>query len=459
MFIGREKELKILNEQINKKSSSTLIYGKRKIGKTTLIKEACKATNKTFVYYECIKSTLDINVKLLINELKKSNIISNSITFNDNPLINLFKYLNELNKEIIIVIDEYPYLKQFENDKYIDSIFQNIIDNYLLNINLIISGSHIGMMKDLLTEKNALFGRFNSVIELNELDYYSSSLFYSDLSAYDKVAFYSVFGGSPYINEEINPKLSLKQNIINLILNQNNKVFIYLDSLLLTDYANKENIDRILSFLKNGKNKYSEIESVVDPNKTGNLSKRLKPLLDMKIIEKMYPINKKNDAKKVYYSINDNILRFYYTYIYENKSSFARYDAELFYDNFISDSINIFIALHFEKIIIDYFWKLVNKGVLKNVIDIGPYYYDDKVNKKNGEFDVCIKYKNNKYDVIEVKYLKNKLDVNTVNKELEQIKNISELEIDKIGFVSINGFNNDINNLDIKIDGNDIYNV
>ena len=108
------------------------------------------------------------------------------------------------------MIDEYSYLKSKENNTMVDSIFQNIIDNYTSDIHLIVSGSHIGMMKEMLEEGNALYGRFDEVICLKELDYIEASQFYPDKSIYDKVAFYSVFGGSPFILSKLNASLSLK---------------------------------------------------------------------------------------------------------------------------------------------------------------------------------------------------------------------------------------------------------
>lgn len=457
MFYGRKKELELLKKEFKKKASSILIYGKRKIGKTTLVKEACKdISDKIVIYYECIKDTLENNIKKIIELLKNINIISATTTLTNLTFSNLFDYLNELNKEIILIIDEYPYLKEFANSKTLDSIFQDLIDNHLKNINLVLLGSHMGIMLDLLEEKNALFGRFNLNLFITELDYYDAQNFYKNKASYEKVAFYSVFGGSPFVNSFINPNLDLKENIINVLLNQNSSVYIYMSNLLLSDLSNSSQINRLLSTLKNGKKSYSELESQLDKNKTGLLSKIIKPALEMHLIKKTSPINKINDSKKSKYEIDDNLMRFYYTFIFPINYLLNNKDSFLLYDDDILPSLNTFISYRFEEICKQFLWNYISVNKIKNIINIGTYYYDDKENKTNGEFDIAILKKNKHIDIYEVKYLKSKIDEKTIFKEKEQISRIKEIDVDNVGFISINGFEDTLKN-DLYFDGDDIY--
>ena len=146
MFIAREKELKLLSDNLNDISTVTIIYGKRRVGKTTLIKEALKKSNKINIYYECVKTSLEHNLFLFTNTLVEYDVISEGISFKN--FDSLFAYLNSQNNEYNIIFDEYPYLKFSEKSQYVDSIFQRIIDNRISNINIVLSGSHIGMMID-----------------------------------------------------------------------------------------------------------------------------------------------------------------------------------------------------------------------------------------------------------------------------------------------------------------------
>lgn len=454
MFIGREKETAEIRDFLKKDSGSMMIYGKRKVGKTTLINHTLNGVKNT-AYYECIKDSLKANVDGLVEVLLKAKILSARIEFPS--FRELFQYLNSLDGVYNIVIDEYPYLKSTNKAETVDSIFQWIIDNSLSNIRLFISGSHVSMMKDLLKEKNALYGRFSHIIKLGELNYLDASEFYPELSVYDKVGFYSVFGGSPFVNEFIDNKKSLKENIISTILNLSHSVYNYADNLLVSDFSNVSGAERIFSALKNGKKKYSEIESYLRIDKNGGLSKLLKPLLNMELIVKKHPINRQDDNKKIYYETNDNLLRFYHTYVYKNKSALQVIGAEAFYDEYISDSIVTFISHRFEEICRDYFSILVKSGKLKGIRDIGTYYYDDSVNKTNGEFDVVLKRKDS-YEFYEAKYYQSPLCLSEMKKEESQIKNVHDIKVSKIGFVSVNGYESTPKDY-VCINGEELYSI
>ena len=437
MFVGRQEELKAIQAVLDKRSGSVLVYGKRKVGKTTLILEALKSSKDTTVYYECLKSSMQDNINGFVSVLVKTKVLPVQIGFSS--FQEVFQYLNTLDKTLNIIIDEYPYLKQFAKGETVDSIFQTIIDNNITNIRLFISGSHVGMMKDLLEEKNALYGRFSLNIKLKELNYRETAVFYNDKTVYDKIAFYSVFGGSPFVNEQLDSKSDLKQNILKTVLNPLNAVYSYAENLLVSDLSGSVNAERILNVIANGKKKYGEIESKLGLTNNGLLSKQLKTLLDMDMISKVYPINKEDDNKKVSYEMTDNLLRFWYTYVYKNKSALQMLGAEAFYDNYIEPSITTLISHGFEEIARTYFSLRVKEGKRKGIFRIGTYYYDDSATKTNGEFDVVLQRKDN-YDIYEVKYYSKPLSLNEMQAEEEQIRNIKGLAVGKIGFISVSGF-------------------
>ena len=454
MFYSREKEIKDINKLFENSNKTVLLYGKRRVGKTELITHIFKGRKS--VYFECIKDTIDENVRLFVNECKKAGInIPGYASFSS--FVDIFDFLNSLKEKYFIAIDEYPYLKEINDSLMVDSMFQNIVDHHLSNLNLIISGSSIKTMKDLLIEGNPLFGRFDLTIKLPEFNYFEASQFYPNLTNYDKVAMYSVFGGSPFVNKEINPALSLKENIIKTFLKEGGAVFNYADNMLISDVANEIQARRLLSTIANSKKKYSELTSILDKEKTGIFVRSLNSLQDLEIVSKYYPINKLNDAKKTQYEISDNAIRFFYTYVYKNKTQLNILGPSAFYDEYIEPTIIEFISHRFESLVRNYFSLLVKNGLLKGVLNIGTYYYDDPIKKLNGEFDVAIQNRNG-FEIYEIKYLKGKMTKNQLIEEVKQIKQIQEINVCKIGFVSINGFSSDISGYEL-ITGNDLYSL
>lgn len=454
-FIGRQEEIKTLNRAMDRENSAVLIYGKRKVGKTTLIKHVLQSRPEKFVYFECLKNTLKENLDALAAELVRAQILPVAVSFSGFP--DLFIFLNSLPYPLTVVIDEYPYLKAMTAPEIIDSAFQNIIDNRLKNIHLILSGSHIGMMKDMLKENNALYGRFHAIIHLTELPYPVSASFYEEKNAYERIGFYSVFGGSPYILEMIDGKVSLRENLINTILNQQSTAYLYAAHLLMSDYLNSLNAERIFATLGNGKKYHREIESELDANKTGNISKQLKNLVNLELVKRTSPMNRTQDPKKAAYELNDNLMRFYFTYIYRNQSALQMIGPEVFFDEYVQPTIRDFIARRFEDICRSYFSILAKKGMLPGVRNIGTYYYDYSRRKTNGEFDIALDY-GGKYSIFEAKYLKKPMELDEIHHELGQVRAIHEIPVFQIGFISANGFAEKEDGF-IYYTGEDIYNL
>lgn len=452
-FAGRSHELTVLREQLSRPSASVMIYGKRKVGKTTLILKALQDNPKSVIYYECLKASMEDNIAGFVAELVRQQILP--VRLNFDTFTDVFAYLDSLGQTLNIVIDEYPYLKEFTDSVTVDSLFQKIIDNHIKHIRLILSGSHIGMMKDLLGEKNALYGRFSLTIHLQELNYKEAAEFYPEKKVYDKVALYSVFGGSPFVNSFLKAEEDLRYNIVHTVLDQNSPVANYAEHLLISDYAKTMNAERIMYAISNGRKKYTEIENLLNIKTSGLLSKQMASLLDMEILSKSFPINKPDDKKKLTYELCDNLLRFYYAFVYKNKSALAVLGAEAFYDEYIEKSIVTFISHRFEDLCRSYFSLCVKAGEMHGVTNIGTYYYDDPVSRTNGEFDVVLE-RHDRYDIYEVKYYSSPLSIKEMEQEAQQVRSIKGLIPGEIGFISVSGFDCDETPY-VQISGETLY--
>lgn len=435
MFVGREEKLALLqHEHIGK---AVMVYGKRRVGKTTLILKALEQYPYQTVYFECLKGTMQENIDGLVQELVRVKVLPVPLAFN--TLHDVFAYLNTMPQKMVVVVDEYTHLYAMNDSGVVDSVFQCIIDNRLSNIELILAGSHIGMMKDLLQERNPLYGRFAVSIKLDELNYLDSAKFYPDKSAYDKVAHYAVFGGSPFINQALNPAVTLRENIIGTILNPMSPVYLYASQLVFSDNALNINAERIFSALGNDRKRYTEIEDALGVKKTGNLAKQIKTLTDLDILSRRIPINKPNDNKKATYELNDNLLRFYYAFVYKNSSALQVLGAEAFYDEYVAPVLTHFIAHHFEDICREYFSLQVRSGRMNGVRSIGSYYLDTAIRGENKAFSVAVELADG-YAVYLPKYSAQPMTLDEIHGEAQRMEGVNDPGIRQLGFISINGF-------------------
>ena len=128
---------------------------------------------------------------------------------------------------------------------------------------------------------------------------------------------------------------------------------------------------------------------------------------------------------------------------------------DTFFRMHIAPSLVTFISYRAEAVARSYFSRKARKGLLGDVLDIATYWYDDRIGKKNGEFD-CVIRRRNSYDVFEVKYLKEKASAELMNDEIKKIQSVQGISIGTIGFVSVSGFEDTLPAI-VQISGEDLF--
>ena len=455
MFVGRQKEVKALKDALSdwNKKTAVLVYGKRRVGKSTLIKEAALDFDGVVINHLCVASTFEGNLALICKSVSESLSLPN---MQFDSLFAMMDYLKSLDKKILLVIDEYPYLKQTKKKNEVDSYMQAIIDRLPENVKLILCGSYIAVMKELLAEENPLFGRFTLIQHIRDFDYYEASEFYPNLSVRDKVAFYGVFGGCPYVLENLDVKKSLQENITQRLLPETGLIRSHIENIMLKEIQ-KSFDARILEALGNGKKRYTEIRDCIGSSETGLLDKQLKILLDMETIKKTEPINRKNDKKKQFYEITDNLMRFYFTFIFGSAGTIARIGEEQFFSRNIEGVLNQFVSRRLEGIALQYFHRMALMGKYADIEDYGSYWYDDPITKTNGEFDCVIKRTGELYDFYECKYFDRPMTLQECEQEKQQLQCVKGIDVSGAGFICTGGFAFDGAREFILVDGDCLY--
>lgn len=439
-FIGRTQELTKLKHLISSDDMSlALIYGRRRVGKSELVKQALKESDVPAVYYECKQVAEESNVKGICEVVSE---VLNLPKLGFTTIEDVTKYLFEQakDKKMIFVLDEYPYIR--ENITGLDSILQSLVDKYKdsSKLTLILLGSYVDVMKSLLEESNPLYGRADLVIDLKQMDYYESAMFYPAFSEEDKVRIYSVFGGIPYYNRLVNDRKSVRDNLIDLIASPGARLENEVSMHLSSEISKIVNANEVFEALAQGNSKYKDILDKSHVSSGPTLIDVLEKLIKMEVVEKKAPINDEDNKKKAGYYICDNLSLFYYRYIFRYLSQMKIMDPNVFYDKYISkDFEEQYVPRKFEEICRQYLIRQNKAGNIDPVIEkIGKYYYDDPKNKTNGEFDV-VTLDEKGYVFYEVKFRKNPVSKSMIDEEIEQVK-LTGLNCYKYVFFARSGF-------------------
>jgi AAA+ ATPase superfamily predicted ATPase len=320
-FINREKELGAL-EKFWKEDDAQLIviYGKRRIGKTELIKQFIKG--KPHVYFLAQRINDKENLRLLgeaIGEYYSDDILRRT-GFKEWKWF--FEYTkNHIKDKTVLIFDEFPYLA--EANKGISSIFQAGWDEQIRNshVFLILCGSSIGMMEnEILSQKAPLFGRRTGQIFLKPFSFSDARKFYPVLPFERCLEFFSIAGGNPSYLKRFNPKISLDRNITESILQPEAFLYDEVEFILREELREPRNYFAILRAIALGKNKFGEIVNETGLEK-GVLHKYLFILEDLRLIQKDVPVTEKNPLKsrKGLYRLQDQFIRFWFRYVLPNR--------------------------------------------------------------------------------------------------------------------------------------------
>ena len=316
-FYNRDKELNYLRqigEDAKTSSRMTIIVGRRRIGKTKLIKEAYKEASQKRVYLFVSRK----NETLLCEEF--ISIIQNALdvkVFGEfTKFKDLFEYLMELAKTtpFTLVIDEFQEFLQINNTVYSD--MQNIWDSYkdVSKMNLVLSGSIYSLMKKIFEDKKEpLFGRANHKIHLKPFSVQTLEEIleehHTSYSNEDLLSFYILTGGvAKYVELFVDNKAFTFEKQLDLIFDENS-LFIDEGKNLLIEEFGKEYTTyfSILSLISSSKTSRSEIESILGKNVGGYLD-RLEN--EYTIIKKVKPIFAKEGSRTLKYEIIDNFFSF-----------------------------------------------------------------------------------------------------------------------------------------------------
>ena len=424
MFIGREKELSDLNDMYNQdKFQLFVLYGRRRVGKTTLINEFCK--NKDAIFYSAEQSNNKLNLEKFSGQVFQF--------YGENTLepfsswANALTYINDRQKDkrLILVFDEFPYL--VKKNKALLSELQHLIDHRLQygNLFIILCGSYMGFMeKEVVSSKSPLFGRRTGQLHMKSFDYHTSLRLLDGFSDEEKLMLYGAFGGTALYLQQIQSDKSFEENIKYAFLRTT--AYLYEEPLLLLRQEVQEPgiYSAIIEAIAGGATRSNEISTKIDEEPAKCL-KYIKILCELGILYKEAPFGEKQSSRKTIYGISDFMFRFWYRYVFTNRSLIESGAGDAIWKKRIQTTYSDYMGLVFEKICSDYLMLQNIRGNLPILFTkIGRWWGSDAASHSQAEIDIIAnegkdylicecKWRNEKLDLSVLKGLKEKADAFT----------------------------------------------
>lgn len=439
-FLGREKEILDLEKEYARDGGFVVIYGRRRIGKTTLIKQFIKS--KTAFYFLATKEVESQSMKRFAGVIARTtgNSVLQKAAFSD--WLDLFQAVADYkpNEKKVLVIDEFPYLVKV-NDSF-PSILQNAWDEILKdsNVMLILCGSLISMMKKhALSYESPLYGRRTAQMRIAPLPF--TTVYENQKLSFEEAAEqYSITGGVPKYMEFFSDGQPLYEQIKENVLSKNG--FLYEEpNFLLTDEVQvPTNYFSIIKVIADGNHKLGTIAGILGLE-TSALTPYLKTLSELGFIEKQVPVTEKNAEKtrKGLYFISDNFLRFWFRYVYPYKGELELDNTQISLDELDKDFKEKFVAFAYEDICKEIFARLCSdKAIDFTPSKIGSYWLNDK--SGNTQIDVmAVDTVNKRLFAGECKYHNQPVDADVYFELVKKVDNSAEIKSAFKGYTVIYG--------------------
>ena len=317
-MIDREREREWLTTQLSQADRQLLvIYGRRRVGKTTLVTTVLDTLDCDSVYYLCDQRGSARNATEFAAQCAEE--------FDDIPpavdgFVEAFQYLtSRVDGRCVVALDEFSYL--VAADETVPSVFQTIVDEVLAEteISLVLLGSSISLMEDgVLSYESPLYGRRTGQWKLDPLSFSSMRAFVPQATIESQIQMYSVLGGVPAYLEQFDPTQSLFENIEQTILSKGAFLYEEPEFLLRQELREPATYMSILEAIADGATRVSEIANEIGKN-ASSLSRYLKNLSELAIVHQEHPVTDP-DSRGVY-QLADDFLRFWFRYVAPNRNT------------------------------------------------------------------------------------------------------------------------------------------
>jgi AAA+ ATPase superfamily predicted ATPase len=405
MFIGRTEELSDLNERFSSSTSQLLIiYGRRRIGKSQLLKTFSK--NKLSLFFEGIEGAhrnkqIENCVLEFSKQTKKTITAKLKLTKWEEFFELLTDHFKQNPEKKIIILDEFQWMANQQS--FLVSLIKFYWDNYWKNQNvmLILCGSVAHYMVKKVIQSKALYGRINYELCLQPLTPYESRKMLSRRGDFESLKYMMIFGGIPKYLEEINQNLSFDENINRLCFQRNGFFTNEIDKIFFSQFKEATTYKKIIEQLAVKNLNLTEISNKLKIVSGGGLRSYLFNLEKAGFI-RSYSSYGKNGRKLQKYKLFDEYLIFYFKFISKNKKQIEENTKQNLFKLVVTPHWNFWLGIAFEVFCLKNAMYLAEiAGFADEVISFAPLF-----SMKDHKFQIDLIFNRDKniHTLCEIKY-------------------------------------------------------
>ena len=387
MFVGRERELSQLNKRYHKAGFECIVlYGRRRIGKTALIREFCK--DKKTIFFTGLETAARENLVNLSQSIYEAQGgVGPAPVYGDFVAALAAITAMARREKLVVVMDEYPYLAKAYAG--ISSLLQVQIDHVWkdMDLYLILCGSSMSFMeKQVLGQESPLFGRRTAQLKLEPFTIFETRQYFPQMDKEQLAVLFGITGGIPLYLAQMDETVSLRENITRNFFDPMAYLFEEPSNLLKQELREPANYNAIIQSIAQGATKLSQIAAKVGLEVSA-CAGYIKNLCGLGIVEKETPLGEKQSKKSIY-MLKDGMFRFWYRFVPRHYSLIQNGMGDVVYER-ISPEIPDFMGQTFERICREWLWQQNRLGNLPLIFDeAGRWWGTDPRLKKQAEIDI-----------------------------------------------------------------------
>lgn len=370
-FVDREAEMETLQSEYQRRGSALVVlYGRRRVGKTTLISQFIR--DKKALFFLASEES-EVQNRLAFKD-KAAEFINSDLLRNADVKSwdVIFRAIIEtpFESKPVIVIDEFQYIGK--SNPAFPSVFQRIWEENLKHcpVMVILCGSLISMMESqTLAYHSPLYGRHTAQIRLTQIPFRHYAEFFPHKNRRERIEMYAITGGVPKYIQLFTESKDIYTAIERNVLNRSGYLYDEPNFLLKQEVSEIGSYFSVIKAIAAGNSRLSAIASILEVKATG-LTKYLKTLIDLDLVEREVPVTEENPetSKKGLYKIKDNYIRFWFAFVYPNRSFIESGNSRIVMSKIQKSLVSAHTAYVYEDVCRERMWDL-------NAEDCWPFHF------------------------------------------------------------------------------------